>query len=609
MSNTSVQNFKMDHLSVLDKDISFHLNSYRNWGEIDLMTDPFPKNGSPDETDPANVKGTKSLFNNVHAVYYGNGLRMRNNMPLLDGPSIRDAMRDYSDCSIRQLVKLSSENKMGRAIYNYSDFMYCKNLGRISNNYMITLRRFAAPCGDNITYLNPEDELETDTTGKSIQSHAPDVGRLVTWLGTSGNEMSSILKYSYKMPFKDVSSDLHDIDGVGGGDRGLLSTLMNASSEKYREMQIAGFGGDQAAQYMGKIFGQNKLANDFFNGSNSGAQYNQAQWRQFRDNNKVYGPIDVIKKTTVRGDEGLDFTHSFTLTFDYELRSYDGINTKAAFLDLLSNILAVTYTTGAFWGGGYRMTNGMPQSNVYANLPIFRNAETGNIKGWGDLYDAATESISDVWQTISNGDGLKGAIKTLGAMAFSSFLGTALNKLGRPNKIALQSLLEPVPTGLWHVTIGNPRHPILSIGNLILENTEIEHYGPLGLDDFPTGIRVTCTLKHGKPRDNSMIESMYVMGNSRVYLPVGSHVMEMYKKSSQYKASTDTNTTSTGQPTPEANSNTVDYAKIEDGTFKNVLFTYFGTSDNNIIMPSSKEMAFGAQTMKKNDDAKNEPNP
>jgi hypothetical protein len=137
------------------------------------------------------------------------------------------------------------------------------------------------------------------------------------------------------------------------------------------------------------------------------------------------------------------------------------------------------------------------------------------------------------------------------------------------------------------------------MGNLILENTEIEHYGPLGLDDFPTGLRVTCTLKHGKPRDTSMIEAMYTMGNSRVYIPVGEHVMEMYEKSTPYKKAKQKNNATNGNANVPTDTSSVDYASM-DMTKEQVLNLYFGTSDKSIIVPSAQEQAFGSQMLKEN---------
>ena len=44
---------------------------------------------------------------------------------------------------------------------------------------------------------------------------------------------------------------------------------------------------------------------------------------------------------------------------------------------------------------------------------------------------------------------------------------------------------------------------------------------PLGLDDFPTEIIVTTTLKHCKPRDMTEIGRMFTKGESGLALPLG----------------------------------------------------------------------------------------
>lgn len=547
-ATTMHSGFKMDRLDILDNDVAFQLNTYRNWGDVDLMIDPFPadgegsdggyaitgtaKDGKPGVTVPA--KGTKALFNNVHGVYYSSTLRRRNNMPMIDTKENRELLRNEGDCTIKSLVENSGKGRLGRAVYTYADFMYCKELGRVSNNYLVTLRRFPSPCGDTVLFVDPDNPAETDPE-EGLQQHAPDVGRMVTWMGVSGNEMGNILKYNYKMPFREVNSEIQEFSG-GGDDSsaGPLGALLNGTSKQYRQYMIDGRGGDHSARYVGQLLeGRHPKLGAFIGSNGGGATYSNASWRGFRDRNKVYGNFDLIKKTTLRGYDGLDFNQSITLTFDYELRSYDGINTKAAFLDLLANILTVTYTTGTFWGGGYRMTSGSPQSNVFANLPIFKMAQKGQLNSVGDLYDGVVNSLESIWGQISQGEGILGAIKNLGSSLFSMFTGAALNALGRPTRVALNSLLTPAPTGLWHLTIGNPMHPIMVIGNLILDNTEIEHYGPLGLDDFPTGLRVTCTLHHGKPRDTSLIENMYVLGHSRVYIPIGTEIDKLYESASE----------------------------------------------------------------------------
>ncbi len=55
------------------------------------------------------------------------------------------------------------------------------------------------------------------------------------------------------------------------------------------------------------------------------------------------------------------------------------------------------------------------------------------------------------------------------------------------------------------------------MGNLILDDATIQHYGPLGQDDFPTGLLVTVKLKHARPRDMVDIQKMYTRGIMAVY--------------------------------------------------------------------------------------------
>ena len=103
------------------------------------------------------------------------------------------------DCSIHNLVKLSNEKDsiLGQARYKYSDFMYCRDVGKISNNHLITLRRFAAPVRDNIfQYTGTDNQTSNEVAG--------DIGRLITWFGTPENKLEDILKYSFHASWKQM---------------------------------------------------------------------------------------------------------------------------------------------------------------------------------------------------------------------------------------------------------------------------------------------------------------------------------------------------------------------------------------------------------------------
>lgn len=557
-STYSTRKSKVNRVYLLSRDTANELNTYRMWYPFRSNSEShqikYTVNGSKvkEERISPHPWGVRSLFNRAGAVLLGNvkdiprttgdnqdntnfedlysinsvknlfldspwlehssNWRIGLNAPLMENPEIRTRIRANSGCTVKELVEASSIGALGREIYSYADFMYCKHLGKMPNNHLITLRRFPIPVDDFIGSTGAGVERKD----KSLKSqNMQSIGCMVTWLGTPGNEWSNILKYSVNMPFQEKTAKWEQ--GGGGADQGtgVLNSIAAAMDPAYRKAYTAGYGGTAFNAYIGKSFGCDR------EGPNPMGVV---------DANKVYGPVDAIKTTYMRSEDGLKFDQKITLVFEYELRSYDGINGRQAMLDLLSNILNVTYSTGTFWGGGYR-GGGMHQNNIFANLKTFKCH--GGFTDFVDAMQADYQTISgQVKQKVADaGGGLEGiinlakqALNALGGM----IIGGALNKLGRPARGAANSLLSPAPVGFWHITIGNPHHPIMSLGNMILKNTTIEHTGPLGLDDFPTGLKVTCELDRGKARDITGIEAMYMKGQERIYSSMSQRIFEMY---------------------------------------------------------------------------------
>lgn len=574
-ANNPIGSFiKKDRLNILSGDIAFEFNTYKNWAPFSILMEPHNfRNGTTTYVDGTNklvneayyepghkecgIQGRRSLFNNMTAVNETNKVRISANAPLLDTPEYSIARKLENDCSIRSLIEATAQGKMGVATYSWADFMYCKYLGKCSNEYLITLRRFPYPPGDHINMIDYNIEKET-------QQHVNDIGRMVTWMGTPGNEMSNIMKYSVKIPYKKFEAKMQEVDENKSTSNGVLASLMNMGDKHNQDLIASGEGG------AGSIAVMNGLLGRFTGGKEilGTPPYTDAEWRRNYDENKSYGPLDVITETHLRlGAEsggGLEFEHEISLRFDYEMRSYDGINGRSAMLDLLANILATCFTTGKFWGGSTKFL-GASQSNTYANLPIFmKKSDTqqpGNmaqyskniadsfnaIFGGDDTVDQRRNAQQVTYQseqrrdTNANGNSvgivtkvknvfgdISSMIQNAGSALGALLYGGLINKLGRPQVLAVNSLLSDAPTGLWHLTIGNPKAPIMSMGNMIIDKCEIEHKGPLGLDGFPTGLTVNVVLKHGKPRENTAIERMYLQGDYRIYSPMGDQLLKMY---------------------------------------------------------------------------------
>ena len=181
-------------------------------------------------------------------------------------------------------------------------------------------------------------------------------------------------------------------------------------------------------------------------------------------------------------------------------------------------------------------------------------------------------------------------------------LAGLLNNLGRPNKVMYNSLLSPAPIGFWHVTIGNPKRPIMSIGNMIIKDVSIEHQGPLGLDDFPTGLKVTVQLDRGKSRDIRDIEKMYMQGTDRIYTSMGEKVFDMYKNAQLYKDNEDNLKNYkpvTDLATVDTENNTPTITVSNYDSIKKTMKKYFGTDDTYSIYLPAAEQEAGAGKKKK----------
>lgn len=571
---------------IVTNDVIREINTYDTWGDIPIPDDMqdlklVKKDGKIIQDPKAKqTYGVRSIFNRLLLVpHLGNRVREDLNAPLIDSPKTRQNIKMRSNPSIKTLVAASVAGALGRETYSYSDFMYCKYLGRVPNNYLITLRRFPIACNDYIGQLvrRSKEERETQVS----------LGCMVTWLGTPGNEMSNILKYNYSMPFEEKKAEVQDVETRNPDTP--MAKMFAAFDSKYSEQVMLGQADpNPASDIVGKL-GMPTVAGL---GAGSGSPYGDQLTK--KDQNKIYGPVDVVKTTHMRSDkDGLQFSHEFELQFEYELRSYSNINARQAMLDLIANILTVTYVSGSFWRGGFRGL-GPHQSDLFSNLKVMK--AKGGFTGMMDAFADDLSTIgSKVSANVKEQGGVLETIKNLANNFGGMLLGGLLNKMGRPQKAMLNSLLSPAPVGLWHVTVGNPFHPIMSIGNLILTDTSITHDGPLGLDDFPTKLIVKCKLKRAKGRAAQDIEMLYNQGMVRSYTSMNKDIDTLIKSAPTYRGS---GSSSSG------NANTTDNAAGRPGVIKRIddiaggdlLKRYMYSSDVSNLATASAEWFKGGDS-------------
>jgi hypothetical protein len=436
------------------------------------------------------------------------------------------------------------------APYYWKDFLYCKYYGAIPNNYMITLRRFPTPVLDNLSV--PDSVKQSDSYSK--EGAGRPVAQAVTWFGgNSGNTLNTLIQFTTGMAWSErTQSDIVETEAFSKG------MFQDLPYQWFSAAARAASGdADAVTQGISNFAEGTAIAFDPLNQTVDGLRY-----QGFRDRAKdgtlgvmsefIWVPLDVVVNTQVRG-VGLSFTPgTLSIVFEYELTSVGEVNTKAAMLDIMANLLSIGTNYGNFLTPDTRYKSNFPAFGFPGGdeglATFYRNPLQFILKYGDKLVNPVSTATNSEEPVITGevGEGTDAATDSQGALAE---LRAALEKLGTEQltpqairdlstrfgsgfskllKLAVTedfienwqvpaSLLTGAPVGEWHLTIGNPCNPIAMIGNLICTGVKIEFGEALGPDDFPTSLKATFELSHGRDRERGEIESMFNRGDGRLY--------------------------------------------------------------------------------------------
>ncbi len=501
---------------------------------------------------------------------------------------------------------------VGNFKYDWKDFSFCKNYGKIPNNRLLTLRRFKLPVLDN-GVVSAKEEIVSRISdnllnpGQSKSDYiSSDSARALTYFGDgTGNTLDSIFGFTVGLAWAPETTSAGNPDyntGISGGDNNFLTnpidglTLLNKANlgtgddVKNRLLTAAaiqlqpGIGLADNEKLKNAVY--NSLENDPFK---NGWQYN------------VYGPINVLLKTNRRA-RGLNFTGgSISLTFEYDLTQVGTLNPKMALIDIIANMYSLCYNSGSFWGGDYRfkresMNIPLPDDLRDALERVSNGSTADYNKILSDITTKMYQKIEDIGEMVKNGNSSQVIKDIFNAEGLSlsedeqkeyndlggnlngpspspdnqkrldelrnkkagfdnNFLTNILGKIKDPtflaqlgssnegrnitrivvntlmgnksdikslsgNLLRVKPLMTGEPVGEWHLTVGNPMNPIAVIGNLICTGMKMSMSDELGVDDFPTSLKFTVALDHGRDRDKGDIESMFNMGQGRFYLNI-----------------------------------------------------------------------------------------
>ncbi len=404
--------------------------------------------------------------------------------------------------SISKLIEYYNTN-YPRIGYTAADFLYCKYYKKIPVNHLITLRRFPTPVNDNIFDLtqSPASKDPKATTPEAAVDATQTAGvTAITYMGEmAGNKLDDILTMSYGLNYNEIKSEIESIDSGDGG---------YTSQPLYTKM--TGVGQATADAFKGITSRQKFAGKNMSTGDKLGTTYA----------NFVIGPVNVIDSTMIR-ERGMKFQNDLKLNFEYELKSLNYINPKIAMIDIISNMLTMTYNNGQFFGGGQRYYGGA--GAVASQFGDINKLRQGDFSGYiGSVVTEVESGFKNVFGggsgefNLENGlEGLKKVGKTLLGNMLGGFLSSSVGAVSGTQ--ATKALISGEPTGDWHVTVGNPLNPIVTMGNMYCDNSTMTLGQGLGYDDFPMEVKFEIDLKHGKPRDKGDIENMFNAGRGRIY--------------------------------------------------------------------------------------------
>lgn len=527
------------------------LNGPENGGALEVGTSvndspsglDHPKNASP------LMKGRPSFFNPYYLIRYHSASKT-NEDGENDSKQIRLDQIDvngnyigladdsgYKNVSTSYILKyLSSNDELERRL-SYADFVYMKNYHKFNNNRLIALRRFMVPVYDNLRIAYKK------SNGDSYKKLSQPIAKALTYFGEgTDNKLSTLTNFDYGINTKNVTGEENvksvaenDFTGVLGA--GAKNALQKAGINLGSNGAISGTLG---ALGPGAIKLLAYLSDETDNGPNSTTGFaswfsSYDPWSQGPLSDLVYGPVNVVNSAKIRARGFSTTMKKYQVTFDYSLKYIGGLNPKAAMLDIMSNMLALTYNHANFWGGENRFLvdrQNFPLINQELFHKFLANPTSSGVK---DVVQLLSQKVTTSFETIfaqissaiEQGGQLSGEqIKQAGDLAVQLALSgnSQAKSLAKQIFEGQKGILTGAPTGEWHLQVGNPMAPIMMVGNLWCTGAKFQFSDELGIDDFPTELKVVVNLEDGRPRDSSDIESIFNSGGGRIYYPYANGV-------------------------------------------------------------------------------------
>jgi len=405
---------------------------------------------------------------------------VNNKLPINKPVPFKDNSLDLNDgLSIPSLIAWSE--KYPALQLRYQDFVYCKKLGYYPNNRLIVLRRFKGGVPDNLF-----DYYRTDTS--KVQFTQP-LATMITWL----DPKDDIIDMTFNEKWKNYEESF-------------INTVKNIfTNYKLSDKKKEDSNNNEGFEDLMTSLSIEELTKVFGNGD-----YRKEDGVPFTRSG--IGNPNLIREA--KRKDSLESKITFKLTFEYELRYINDIDPSIAMLDLISNALRM----------------GTSESEFKYNIPFLKESDLVKSFINGDMSKATemfeknikkfTTDIQSKLQTLMNGlkEVAGKVLSTEGVKDIASNALTYIVSRYREDLKASLAVDTGLPSGIWHVSVGAPKNPIISCGDLIITKSELKLGKEFGYNDFPNSFEVIYTLESARSRGRQELIRIMNSGRGRLYV-------------------------------------------------------------------------------------------
>lgn len=269
----------------------------------------------------------------------------------------------------------------------------------------------------------------------------------------------------------------------------------------------------------------------------------------FDMNNIPQGNPNVLQEAATRVAEGSDAgfglasTFSQTLKVTYEQKFIGDIDPGSAMLDIIQNLLTMGTSEVKYVMGGadqYNILGSIKKASRNNSVDnwwsVIKNVVYAFMGAIGVLFKGLEGSLSDVAVSPKKADPTKSSPSPrAAASSVTDTFQNVLNKLAETTGDLAQTILAstvakwrwPLMGSIsvmdgsnstpWHLTMGNPYSPTISLGNIVVKTITVKSNNEFGFNDIPTQLTAEIQLELGRNLGAQEIFQMFNNSYNRIY--------------------------------------------------------------------------------------------